>query len=201
MQARVSIPLIDLAFLSLGAVVAILSQSHLVRSLPVEVTRVGRGIAVISREEVTVITITTDGLYADAGYPAGRRPAIYRGRDNLDFWSRDPAYSARHAGNQGDATDPFDGVRTRRLDFDTNPSTLRDSLERYAHTGLLKYLKRQIIGINREMFRICKDIKCAFRLNGQTKSKRPQPVDHVTTPFIIDCPHACHIFCRMFKGR
>ncbi|MHC4415562.1 MAG: ExbD/TolR family protein [Planctomycetota bacterium] len=60
-----SIPLIDLAFLSLGAVVAILSQSHLVRSLPVEVTEVGRGIAVISREAVTVITITTDGLYAD----------------------------------------------------------------------------------------------------------------------------------------
>ena len=37
MQGRVFIPLIDLAFLSLGAIVAILSQTQLIRSLPVEV--------------------------------------------------------------------------------------------------------------------------------------------------------------------
>ncbi len=65
MQARVILPLIDLAFLSLGAIVAILSQTQLIRSLPVEVTEIGRGIAVITRDEVTVITITRDGLYVD----------------------------------------------------------------------------------------------------------------------------------------
>ena len=65
MQARVFLPLIDLAFLSLGAIVAILSQTQLIRSLPVEVTEIGRGIAVITRDEVTVITITRDGLYVD----------------------------------------------------------------------------------------------------------------------------------------
>ncbi len=65
MQARVFIPLIDMAFLSLGAVVAILSQTQLIRSLPIEITEIGRGIAAISREEVTVITIAHDGLYVD----------------------------------------------------------------------------------------------------------------------------------------
>ncbi len=65
MQPRVLIPLIDLAFLSLGAIVAILSQTQLIRSLPVEVTQIGRGIAVITRDEVTIITIARDGLSVD----------------------------------------------------------------------------------------------------------------------------------------
>lgn len=70
MQGRVFIPLIDLAFLSLGAIVAILSQTKLIRSLPVEVTEVSPGIAAISREDVAVIVITADGLFAD-GAPVG----------------------------------------------------------------------------------------------------------------------------------
>lgn len=65
MQARVFIPLIDLAFLSLGAVVAVLSQTQLIRSLPVRITEIGAGIAAISREQVTVITIAAGGLFID----------------------------------------------------------------------------------------------------------------------------------------
>ena len=65
MQAREFIPLIDLAFLSLGAVVAILSQTQLVKSFAVEITEVGDGIAAVSRDEVTVITVAEEGLYLD----------------------------------------------------------------------------------------------------------------------------------------
>ena len=65
MQGRVFIPMIDLAFLSLGAIVAILSQTQLVRSLPVELTEVEEGIAAISRDQIAVITIAREGLFAD----------------------------------------------------------------------------------------------------------------------------------------
>ena len=65
MQSRTFIPLIDRAFLSLGAVFAILSQTQLIKSLAVEVTEIEQGIAAVSREHVTVITITLDGLYVD----------------------------------------------------------------------------------------------------------------------------------------
>ncbi len=64
--------------------------------------------------------VCADGLYADRGYPGGD-PDPVSGRDNLDFHSRDPAYDGEHNGNEGDATDPFDGVRFQRLAFDTNP--------------------------------------------------------------------------------
>ncbi len=65
MQARIFISLIDLAFLSLAAVIAILSQTQIVRALPVQITRIASGIAVVTRDDVTVVTITTDGLFVD----------------------------------------------------------------------------------------------------------------------------------------
>jgi len=64
--------------------------------------------------------VCADGLYADRGFP-GTQPAPAVGRDNLDFWAKDGAYAAAHNGNQGDATDPFDGVRFTRFAYDTNP--------------------------------------------------------------------------------
>ena len=64
--------------------------------------------------------VCADGLYADGGFP-GTTPDPVAGGDNLDFWSRDAAYAAPFRGNQGDATDPFDGVRYRRFAHDTNP--------------------------------------------------------------------------------
>ena len=75
--------------------------------------------------------VCADGLYTGRGYPAaGADPAS--GRDNLDFWARDSAYAGANNGNQGDATDPFDGVRYRRFAFDTNPGAR-------AHTGATRH--------------------------------------------------------------
>ena len=65
MQARIFISMIDLAFLSLAAVIAILSQTQLIRALPIEVTEVGHGIAAVTRDEVTVVTITDDAILVD----------------------------------------------------------------------------------------------------------------------------------------
>lgn len=65
MQGRIFISMIDLAFLSLAAVIAILSQTQLIRALPVEVTEVGQGIAAVTRDEVTVVTITDDAILVD----------------------------------------------------------------------------------------------------------------------------------------
>ncbi len=65
--------------------------------------------------------VCADGLFADRGFPNGQPDAV-QGRDNLDFWARDAAYSSAHNGNKGDATDPFDGVRFRRFAWDTNPA-------------------------------------------------------------------------------
>ncbi len=61
--------------------------------------------------------VCADGLFAPDG-----SPDAVAGRDNLDFWARDAAYSSAHNGNKGDATDPFDGVRFRRFAWDTNPA-------------------------------------------------------------------------------
>ena len=55
--------------------------------------------------------VCADGCFADAGYPVGRVPDEVNCGDNLDFYSKDAAYVAAHAGNLGDATDMFDGNR------------------------------------------------------------------------------------------
>ncbi len=65
MQARIFISMIDLAFLSLGAVIAILSQTQLVLALPVEVTEIGHGIAVVTRDKMTVVTVTGNEILVD----------------------------------------------------------------------------------------------------------------------------------------
>ena len=64
--------------------------------------------------------VCADGLFADRGYP-GEQPDPIGGRDNLDFKSNDEAYASAHNGNEGDATDPFDGDRFDRADLTTNP--------------------------------------------------------------------------------
>ena len=76
--------------------------------------------------------VCADGLYGDRGFP-GLVPNASSGGDNLDFWSRDAAYAQARNGNQGDATDPFDGVDYKRFAFDTNPALS-------AHTGFTRGL-------------------------------------------------------------
>jgi M6 family metalloprotease-like protein len=74
--------------------------------------------------------VCADGLFTDRGYP-GLEPDPTAGRDNLDFWSRDATYATAHNGNQGDAGDPFDGVRYTAWHSNTNPGAL-------AHAGLTR---------------------------------------------------------------
>ena len=73
-----------------------------------------------------------DGRWADAGFPLGENPDI-RGGDNLDFWAHDAGYAARHGGNLGDATDPFDGVRHRHFTPETNPAATSADEEHGVH--------------------------------------------------------------------
>jgi len=86
--------------------------------------------------------VCADGLYSDVGFPGGTADVI-RGRDNLDFRARDTAYNTSHNGNEGDATDVFDGVRFTRFAHDTNP---RPS----AHSGFSRNLP---VGIALESIR------------------------------------------------
>ena len=53
--------------------------------------------------------VCADGLFGDAGFPLGRKPSPFSGRDNLDFWAHDERYRTDFGGNLGDATDVFDG--------------------------------------------------------------------------------------------
>ena len=80
--------------------------------------------------------LAADGLYRDAGFPAGQSIDRYAGRDNLDFWAHDAAYARARGGNLGDATDLFDGINYRRLAIETNPSTLPSPTLNEVTTGL-----------------------------------------------------------------
>ncbi len=80
--------------------------------------------------------VAADGQYADAGFPIGQTADRFAGRDNLDFWAHDASYAQARAGNLGDASDLFDGVRYRRLAVETNPSTLAAPTLSAATTGL-----------------------------------------------------------------
>lgn len=82
-----------------------------------------RPLAIDNRDEQykMVDLVCADGRYADAGYPVGRSPDAMHGGDNLDFWAHDAAYRQRHAGNQGDAGDLFDGSVGQVLQVFTNP--------------------------------------------------------------------------------
>ena len=64
-----------------------------------------------------------DGRYLDKGYPLGLRPDPINGGDNLDFWAHDVTHARLNGGNQGDATDVFDGVIYTKFGTNTNPNS------------------------------------------------------------------------------
>jgi len=66
--------------------------------------------------------VCADGLYNDAGYPAGTLVAPDLGQDNLDYYSKNDDFRALHAGNLGDATDVFDGMRFTEYAPLSNPA-------------------------------------------------------------------------------
>ena len=67
--------------------------------------------------------VCADGLYADAGFPLGREPNPFSGRDNLDFWAHDEKYRTAFGGNLGDATDVFDGELFTGFWVASNPAS------------------------------------------------------------------------------
>ena len=67
--------------------------------------------------------VCADGRFGDAGFPLGRKPAPFSGRDNLDFWARDERYRADFGGNLGDATDVFDGEQFTDFWAASNPAS------------------------------------------------------------------------------
>jgi M6 family metalloprotease-like protein len=84
----------------------------------------GTGINNDNESHKLVDLICADGLFEDGGYGTGSIPSPRLGYDNLDFWAKSESYRTAFAGNEGDATDLFDGVRYHRLDTSSNPSTL-----------------------------------------------------------------------------
>ena len=80
--------------------------------------------------------VCADGLFGDAGFPLGRKPSPFSGRDNLDFWAHDERYRTDFGGNLGDATDVFDGEQFTDFWAASNPaSTLGISVTRIRREG------------------------------------------------------------------
>ena len=96
------------------------SASYYDRNMPAEGLLIWH---IEDRGELRVDLECADGRWQDAGFPVGRQADPVDGGDNLDFWAHDRAYADGHAGNQGDETDPFDGVRFRTFTTATNPSS------------------------------------------------------------------------------
>lgn len=55
------LPLIDLVFLALGALLAGMTQMEIVRALPVELAQVGRGTTPIRQDSFDVLTLVAPG--------------------------------------------------------------------------------------------------------------------------------------------
>ena len=92
--------------------------------------------------------VCADGLYIDAGYPRGEVSLPVGGGDNLDFWAHEAEYAQEHAGNLGDATDMFDGVRFTDFWAASNPA---------APTGI------SVTSVRRQGETMVADIKLADR--------------------------------------
>ncbi|MFA6112139.1 MAG: immune inhibitor A domain-containing protein, partial [Candidatus Latescibacterota bacterium] len=97
------------------------------RHLPAEGLLIWR-VDSVNRTGMRLDLECADGRWLDAGYPLGQRPDGHSGGDNLDYWAHDAAYATAHAGNLGDATDPFDGNRYTAFTPETNPSSGDSSL-------------------------------------------------------------------------
>ncbi len=69
MGPRHMLPLLDLVFLTLGAIVAAMTQMERVTTLPVELARIGPGAAVVTQGDLLVITVDQDGAIALDGVP------------------------------------------------------------------------------------------------------------------------------------
>ncbi|TVS01214.1 MAG: hypothetical protein EA423_10250 [Phycisphaerales bacterium] len=71
MTLRSMLPLIDLGFLTLGAVVAILSQTTRIDAMPVDLAEVGPGVTSAVSDNPPVVTVRADGVFL-GDRPIGR---------------------------------------------------------------------------------------------------------------------------------
>ncbi|MFP4355572.1 MAG: ExbD/TolR family protein [Phycisphaerae bacterium] len=62
-MSKSMLPLIDLVFLTLGSVLGAMTQMEQVESIPVDVSRVGKGAAVVNRGQFDVVAVTAEGLW------------------------------------------------------------------------------------------------------------------------------------------
>ncbi len=69
-MGKAIVPLIDLVFLTLGSVLAMMTQMERVTAMPVSLAEVGKGSAIVQHGEFDVLTISEDGL-AFNGDPVG----------------------------------------------------------------------------------------------------------------------------------
>jgi biopolymer transport protein ExbD len=81
MDARSILPLIDLVFLTLGAILAAMTQMQRVTALPVELAQVGPGAAIVRQGDLVIVNLLADGMAID-GVPvtAESMPAMVAGR-------------------------------------------------------------------------------------------------------------------------
>ena len=74
-------PLIDLVFLTLGSVLAAMTQMEQVESIPVDVSRVGKGSAIVHRGEFDIVALTAEGLWHNGRQVLiSQLPALVQGR-------------------------------------------------------------------------------------------------------------------------
>jgi biopolymer transport protein ExbD len=59
------LPLCDLVFLCLGGVLAAMTQMEIVNALPVEVTQVGKGSAVVRHDKFKILSLTDNQIVFD----------------------------------------------------------------------------------------------------------------------------------------
>ena len=59
--------------------------------------------------------VCADGMNRHSSYELESQTNADAAKDDLDFWAHNEEYRQAHDGNQGDATDPFDGVRFTHL--------------------------------------------------------------------------------------
>ena len=91
---------------------------------------------------------------ADGLYDEERNADPVGGKDDLDEWAHDEAYTAVHGGNLGDAGDLFDGEAYTAFTLRTNPSSENAKLEYgEASTGV------SITDIRREGERMAMDVE------------------------------------------
>ena len=90
MTGRTMVPLIDLVFLTLGSILAAMTQMERVEAIPVAVAEVSGAAARLQRGQFDVVTVTADGVTVGgravaqedlAGEVADRRVVLRAARD------------------------------------------------------------------------------------------------------------------------